>query len=116
MKSRENTIDKATASAKAQSGTHLAFLRDYDSPQKDDLRSRLNQNVLISSALMRGMGQRYHVGIYGSNVTLNHPCSGGFFQLGDEIFPVTMLNQIGQVCLYDAPAMKNDHFNSSLPL
>ena len=28
MKSRENTIDKATASAKAQSGTHLAFFEN----------------------------------------------------------------------------------------
>lgn len=99
-----------------ETGTHLAFLRDYDSPQKDDLRSCLNQNVLISSALMRHMGQKYHIGIYGSNVSLNHPCGGGFFQLGDEIFPVTLLGQLGQVCLYDAPAIKNAYFNESLPL
>ena len=99
-----------------ETGTHLAFLRDYDTPQKDDLRSRLNQNVLISSALMRHMGQKYHVGVYGSNVTLNHPCGGGFFQLGDEIFPVTLLGQIGQVCLYEAPGMEKKHFNDSLPL
>lgn len=99
-----------------ETGTHLAFLRDYDSPQKDDLRSRLNQNVLISSALMRSVGQKYHVGVYGSNVSLNHPCGGGFFQLGDEIFPVTLLGQISQVCLYDAPGIKNNYFNESLPL
>lgn len=99
-----------------ETGTHLAFLRDYDSLQKDDLRSRLNQNVLISSALMQHVGQKYHIGIYGSNVTLNHPCGGGFFQLGDEIFPVTQLGQIGQVCLYDAPGIKKNYFNESLPL
>ena len=99
-----------------ETGTHLAFLRDYDSPKKDDLRSRLNQNVLISSALMRHMGYKYHVGIYGSNVSLNHPCSGGYFQLGDDIFPVTQPRQIGQVCLYDAPGIARVHFNESLPL
>ncbi|MBR6412589.1 MAG: hypothetical protein IKS41_05470 [Alphaproteobacteria bacterium] len=99
-----------------ETGTHLAFLRDYDTPLKDDLRSRLNQNVLISSALMRHSGQKYHVGVYGSNVTLNHPCGGGFFQLGDDIFPVTQLGQIGQVCLYDAPRMTGNAFNESLPL
>jgi len=99
-----------------ETGTHLAFLRDYDSPRKDDLRSRLNQNVLISSALMRHTKQRYHVGIYGSNVSLNHPCSGGFFQLGDDLFPVTLLKQISQVCLYDAPGIHKNYFNDSLPL
>ena len=99
-----------------ETGTHLAFLRDYDTPQKDDLRSRLNQNVLISSALMKHAGQKYHIGVYGSNVTLNHPCGGGFFQLGDDIFPATQLGQIGQVCLYDAPRMNDSYFNASLPL
>ena len=99
-----------------ETGTHLAFLRDYDTTGKDDLRSRLNQNVLISSALMRHVGQKYHVGVYGSNVTLNHPCGGGFFQLGDDIFPATQLGQIGQVCLYDAPKMDGNYFNKSIPL
>lgn len=99
-----------------ETGTHLAFLRDYDSPKKDDLRSRLNQNVLISSALMQHSGQKYHIGVYGSNVNLNHPCGGGFFQLGDDIFPVTALKQIDQVCLYDAPGISNAYFNEALPL
>ena len=105
-----------TAFPVVETGTHLAFLRDYDTLQKDDLRSRLNQNVLISSALMRHTGQKYHIGVYGSNVTLNHPCGGGFFQLGDDIFPVTQLGQIGQVCLYDAPRIEKNYFNDSLPL
>ena len=99
-----------------ETGTHLAFLRDYDSPKKDDLRSRLNQNVLISSALMRQMGQKYHVGVYGSNVSLNHPCGGGYFQLGDELFPVTSPRQIAQVSLFNAPTIENGYFNNNLPL
>lgn len=99
-----------------ETGTHLALLRDYDTPKKDDLRSRLNQNVLISSALMRHMGQKYHVGVYGSNVNLNHPCGGGFFQLGDDIFPVAQLRQINQNCLYDAPSIDKNYFNEALPL
>lgn len=98
----------------AETGTHLAFLRDYDTQRKDDLRSRLNQNVLISSALMRHMGQKYHIGIYGSNVSLNHPCGGGFFQLGDEIFPVTSIKNINQFSLYDAPKIEQKHFNDSV--
>lgn len=99
-----------------ETGTHLAFLRDYDTTKKDDLRSRLNQNILISSALMRHVGQKYHIGVYGSDVSLNHPCGGGFFQLGDDIFPVTSLRQIGQMCLYDAPSMEKAYLNESLPL
>ena len=99
-----------------ETGTHLAFLRDYDSTKKDDLRSRLNQNVLISSALMRHAGQKYHIGVYGSDVSLSHPCGGGFFQLGDDIFPVTSPRQIGQSCLYEAPAIEKSYFNESLPL
>ena len=99
-----------------ETGTHLAFLRDYDSLKREDMRSRLNQNVLISSALMRYMGQKYHIGVYGSNVNLSHPCSGGLFQLGDDIFPVIPSRQLGQVCLYDAPSIQNNQFNSSLPL
>ncbi|MBR6231831.1 MAG: hypothetical protein IKQ99_01875 [Alphaproteobacteria bacterium] len=112
----KNVHHQITTFPVVETGTHLAFLRDYDSLQKDDLRSRLNQNVLISSALMRHAGQKYHVGVYGSNVTLNHPCGGGFFQLGDDIFPVTQLGQIGQVCLYDAPKIGENYFNESLPL
>ena len=99
-----------------ETGTHLAFLRDHDNLQKDDLRSRLNQNILISSALMQQAGQKYHIGVYGSNVSLNHPCGGGFFQLGDDIFPVTLLKRINQTCLYDAPGIEKDYFNESLPL
>ena len=99
-----------------ETGTHLAFLRDYDSPKKDDLRSRLNQNILISASLMRQHGQKYHVGLYGSNVSLNHPCGGGYFQLGDDIYPVTSSKLINQNCLYDAPAIKKTHFNETLPL
>ena len=99
-----------------ETGTHLAFLRDYDTPRKTDLRSRLNQNVLISSALLQMLGQKYHIGVYGSNVTLNHPCGGGYFQLGDEIFPVTLPKQIGQVCLYDATGITPNYFNKALPL
>ena len=99
-----------------ETGTHLAFLRDYDTLSKDDLRSRLNQNVLISSALMRHAGQKYHVGVYGSNVTLNHPCGGGFYQVGDDIFPTIQLGQVGQVCLYDAPRISGTAFNESIPL
>ena len=100
----------------AETGTHLAFLRDYDNLQKDDLRARLNQNVLISSALMRYMGQKYHIGVYGSNVSLNHPCGGGFVQLGDDIFPITSLRNIGQFCLYDAKGAEKNYFNDSLLL
>ncbi len=112
----DEVCQQVTAFPVVETGTHLAFLRDYDSPQKDELRSRLNQNVLISSALMRHMGQKYHVGVYGSNVSLNHPCSGGYFQLGDDIFPVTSPRQISQVCLYDAPGMEGSSFNEALPL
>ena len=65
---------------------------------------------------MRHMGQKYHVGVYGSNVSLNHPYGGGFFQLGDEIFPVTSLRNIGQFSLYDAPCIEKNHFNTSLVL
>ena len=116
-KETANNVHKQICTAPiVETGTHLAFLRDYDSPQKDDLRSRLNQNVLISSALMHHIGQPYHIGVYGSNVSLNHPCGGGFFQLGDDIFPVTALRQIDQTCLYDAPAIEQKHFNEALPL
>ncbi|MBO7332304.1 MAG: hypothetical protein J6U64_01400 [Alphaproteobacteria bacterium] len=99
-----------------ETGTHLAFLRDYDTPKKDDLRSRLNQNVLISSALMRDAGQKYHIGVYGSNVSMNHPCGGGFFQLGNDIFPVMPTRQVQQVCLYNGSAIDKKFFNTSLPL
>jgi|GEM_PF-3859351 len=99
-----------------ETGTHLAFLRDYDTPKKDDLRSRLNQNVLISSALMRDVGQKYHIGVYGSNVSMNHPCGGGFFQLGNDIFPVMPTRNVQQVCLYNGSAVDKKFFNSSLPL
>ncbi len=99
-----------------ETGTHLAFLRDYDNLQKNDLRARLNQNVLISSALMLHMGQKYHIGIYGSNVNLNHPCGGGYIQLGDDIFPISSLRNIGQFCLYDAKGTEKNYFNDSLLL
>lgn len=99
-----------------ETGTHLAFMRDTDGTSLSDLRSCLNQNVLISGALMRNAGQKYHIGVYGSNVTLNHSCSGGFFQLGSEIFPVTILKNVNQYCLYQAPSIKEEFFNPTLKL
>ena len=44
MKSRENTIDKATASAKAQSGTHLAFFEN-----QRNMNLFLNQKPILAS-------------------------------------------------------------------
>ena len=41
-----------------ETGTHLAFLRDYDTPKKSETRSLLNQNILISAALMKATGQK----------------------------------------------------------
>ena len=60
-----------------ESGTHLGFPRDIDNFDaekngKPSLRSLLNQNMLISASFMKELGHKYHVGLYGSNVLLNH--------------------------------------------
>lgn len=115
-KTAEEACEQLTDFPVVETGTHLAFLRDSDGPHKPDLRTRLNQNVLISAALMRQKGCRYHIGIYGSNVTLNHSCSGGYFQLGPDIFPVTFQKNINQHCLYQAEAIDDAFFNPTLVL
>ncbi|MBQ8250319.1 MAG: hypothetical protein IJY92_00200 [Alphaproteobacteria bacterium] len=97
-----------------ETGTHLAFLRDYDTPKKSDTRSLLNQNILISAALMKTVGQKYHIGFYGSNVSLVHPCGGGYFQLGDEIFPINTSNVIGKGVLYQSDKISPRFFNTQI--
>ncbi len=92
-----------------ETGTHLSFLRDYDNIEKDSLRSRLNQNVIISAALMERLGQKYHIGLYGSNVALSSSCSGGYFQLGDDLFPVNGVRLMQQAPLYKAPAISSEY-------
>lgn len=94
-----------------ESGTHLAFLRDYDSPQKDETRSLLNQNILISASLLKKAGAKYHLGFYGSNVSLSHPCGGGYYQLGDELFPVCSISQTKKGILFQTPKISNKYLN-----
>lgn len=99
-----------------ETGTHLAFMRDYDNVARDELRARLNQNILISSAMMKHIGAKYHIGVYGSNVSLTHSCSGGYYQLGDEILPIEKNKIVQSSCLYKAPSMSEDYFNESILL
>ncbi len=99
-----------------ESGTHLAFLRDYDSPQKEETRALLNQNILISASLMKQAGAKYHIGFYGSNVSLSHPCSGGYFQVGDTIFPVANNNKISKSILYQSDKISSEYFNETVLL
>lgn len=99
-----------------ETGTHLAFLRDYDTPKKDETRSLLNQNVLISAALMKASQQKYHIGFYGSNVSLVHPCGGGYFQLGDELFPVDAVKLIRKGVLYQSKKIPDAYFNEEILL
>ena len=97
-----------------ETGTHLAFLRDYDTPKKSETRSLLNQNILISAALMKATGQKYHIGFYGSNVSLVHPCGGGYFQLGDDIFPLNTSNVISKGVLYHSDKISSRYFNEQI--
>ena len=99
-----------------ESGTHLAFLRDYDNPQKEETRSLLNQNILISAALMKKTGAKYHIGFYGSNVSLLHPCGGGYYQLGDSIFPISNNNKLHKGILYQSDKISEDYFNETAVL
>lgn len=97
-----------------ESGTHLAFLRDYDSPQKDETRSLLNQNILISASLMKQIGAKYHIGFYGSNVSLTHPCGAGYYQLGEDVFPVTSNSQLSKGILFQSEKISPDYFNETV--
>ena len=97
-----------------ETGTHLAFLRDYDTPKKSDTRSLLNQNILISASLMKSAGQKYHIGFYGSNVSLVHPCGGGYFQLGNDIFPINNANLISKGILYQTDKISPKFFNEQI--
>lgn len=99
-----------------ESGTHLAFLRDYDTPKNTDTRSLLNQNILISAALMKALNQKYHIGFYGSNVSLIHPCGAGYFQLGDTIFPINTSNVITKGVLYHSDKISSKYFNEQILL
>ena len=99
-----------TAFPVVETGTHLAFPRDYDGPGGGDLRARLNQNVLISAMLNASRGYPLHIGIYGSNVSLKHGCSGGYFQLGDSLFPVATSRVLEKHVLYDAAPLSEEFF------
>lgn len=99
-----------------ETGTHLAFLRDYDDISGDDMRSRLNQNILISSAMMKHIGAKYHIGIYGENVSFMHACSGGYYQLGNEILPIARHKTIQNACLFQAPQISEEYFSESILL
>ena len=99
-----------------ETGTHLAFLRDHDTPKKDETRSLLNQNILISAALMKAAQQKYHIGFYGSNVSLVHPCGGGYYQLGDELFPVNAVKIVRKGVLYQSEKISNTYFNKDILL
>ena len=99
-----------------ETGTHLVFLRDYDDPQGVSLRSRLHQNVLISAMLMAGEGYPLHIGAHGSNVSLRHGCSGGYFQLGKSLFPVAGSRVLETHSLYNAKGVSEDYFNPAIKI
>lgn len=110
----KDVVEQLTYLPIMETGTHLAFLRDYDSPKKDETRSLLNQNILISGALMKKAGAKYHIGFYGSNVSLIHPCGGGYYQLGDTLFPVSNNNKIRKNILYQTDRISNEYFNETV--
>ena len=100
-----------------ETGTHLGFINDTDVGHKTgDLRSRLNQNILISAALAKDSGAKVHLGLYGSNVSMSHPMSGGAFQIGDFVFPANRPAAINSATLYATDKISDEYFNDSLLL
>ena len=97
-------------------GTHAGFIKDSDPSG----RCALNQNMLISAALMRAMMQDanameedkkiYHVGFYSSANSLLQAMSGGCFQLGECTFPVASNKVIKNGYLFDAPPISKAYF------
>ncbi len=114
----ETTADIAKEQLKRlpviETGTHLMMLRDYENPDKQDEASRLNQNVIISSALIKAIGGKVHIGSYSSNVTLSQPLGAGYYQVGDELFPITTNKNLNSYMLYHAPDITDEYFNDTI--
>lgn len=92
-------------------GTHAGFMKDFDNPNKGRARSDLNQNVLVSGAMMHFMGYPFYVGLYSSANPLAQAMSGGYFQIGQDVFPVASKSVVKDGDLYDSPAMDETYFN-----
>ncbi len=93
-----------------ETGTHLSFIRDYEGINGYEERPLLSQNILISSALMASAGCKYHLGVYLSGCNLTNPCSGGYYQLGTSVYPVTNKKNMGAQ-LYLTNGISDKFFN-----
>lgn len=97
-----------------ETGTHIGFLRDEDAPNMGDLRTQLSQNILISGAVVSHSKLPLHIGLYSSNNTLKKGMSGGYFQIGQELFPIS--KGVNNGFLYGSPGVSDAYFNENVLL
>ncbi len=98
----------------AETGTHLSFIRDFEDAKGCEDRPLLAQNILISAALSASVGAKYHIGLYSSCCKLTNPCSGGYYQLGTSVYPVTTSRKLKSSELYLTEGISEQFFNETI--
>lgn len=99
-----------------ENGTHLSFFKTHDTPDGDDLRARLGQNIVISAGVCKAQGYPLHIGAYASNASLRKSSSAGYFQLGKRLFPIAKNSIFQNSFLLGLGPISKEYFNETVCL